>query len=152
LAGALNTLIKEKTAWLAPEILGLGRAKIEAYEKADPTLAQRHDFFLDNVLRADPHTLGLEAESVLAAAGDVLHQPDSIYGQFANSELPFPDVTLSDGTTVRLDQSAYERYRQAPNRADRKKVFDAFWGAWKKYEGTAGAVLTTQIMGDVFGA
>ena len=36
--------------------------------------------------------------------------------------------------------------------ADRKKVFDSFWGAWKTYEGTMGAVLTTQIMGDVFGA
>jgi oligoendopeptidase F len=152
LAGALNTLIKEKTAWLAPEILEIGESKVRGFETMEPSLAKRHDFFLDNILRAAPHTLGLEAESVLAAAGDVLHQPDSIYGQFANSELPFPDVTLSDGTTVRLDQSSYEKYRQSPNRADRKKVFDVFWGAWKNYEGTAGAILTTHIMGDVFGA
>jgi len=152
LAGALNTLVKEKTAWLAPEILEIGEIKIRTFESQSPDLAKRHDYFLDNTLRAAPHTLGLEAESVLAAAGDVLHQPDSIYGQFANSELPFPDATLSDGMTVRLDQSAYEKYRQAPIRADRKKVFDAFWGAWKNYEGTAGAILTTQMMGDAFGA
>jgi oligoendopeptidase F len=151
-AGALNTLIHERTAWLAPEILGLGAAKVKAFEKEAPELAKRHGFFLDNILRAGPHTLGLEAESVLAAAGDILHQPDSVHGQLANSELPFPDVTLSDGTKVRLDQSGYEKYRQAPNRADRKLVFDSFWGAWKNYEGTAGAVLTTQIMGDVFRA
>jgi oligoendopeptidase F len=61
-------------------------------------------------------------------------------------------VTLSDGTKVRLDQSAYEKYRQAPNRADRKLVFDAFWGTWKNYENTDGAILTAQIMGDVFTA
>jgi len=29
-AGALNTLIGEKTAWLAPEILALGQAKVRA--------------------------------------------------------------------------------------------------------------------------
>jgi oligoendopeptidase F len=152
LAGALNTLIKEKTAWLAPEILEIGADRVKAFESRSQELTRRYDYFLDNILRSGPHTLGLEAESVLAAAGDVLHQPDSIYGQFANSELPFPDVALSDGEVVRLDQSAYEKYRQSPNRADRKKVFDAFWGAWKHYEGTAGAILTTQIMGDVFAA
>lgn len=149
-AGALSTLINERTAWLAPEILAIGAEKIKAFEAEESGLAARHSFFLDNTLRAGAHTLGLEAESVLAAAGDVLQQPDFIYGQLANNDLPYPSVTLSDGTTVTLDQSAYEKYRQAPNRADRKKVFDAFWGAWKKYESTDGAVLTAQVMGDVF--
>jgi len=115
-------------------------------------LAARHDFFLNNILRAAPHTLGLEAESVLASAGDVLQQPDSIYGQLANSDLAYPMVTLSDGTKVRLDQSAYEKYRQSANRADRKLVFDSFWATWKGYESTDGAILTSRIMGNVFTA
>ena len=149
-AGALNTLIGETTAWLGPEILTLGAAKVQAFLSENSALAERHDFFLNNVLRASPHTLGLEAESVLAAAGDVLQQPDYAYGQLANSDLPFPTVTLSDGTKVRLDQSAYEKYRQSPNRADRKLVFDAFWGAWKKFESTDGAILTGKITGNVF--
>jgi oligoendopeptidase F len=149
-AGALNTLIGEKTAWLAPEILDLGTNKVQSFIDADKDLAARHDFFLNNVLRAAPHTLGLEAESVLAAAGDVLQQPSAVYGQLANSDLPYPSVTLSDGTNVRLDQSAYEKYRQSPNRADRKLVFDTFWGAWKGYESTDGAILTAGIMGNVF--
>ena len=151
-AGALNTLIHERTAWLAPEILTLGGGTIARFKSQNAELAKRHGFFLDNVLRASAHTLGLEAEGVLAAAGDVLHQPDSVRNQLANSEMPFPEIVLSDGTKVHLDQSAYEKYRQAPNRADRKLVFDSFWGAWKHYEGTAGAILTTQIMGNVFRA
>ena len=151
-AGALNTLIGERTAWLAPEILTLGASKVQAFEAENRELQARHDFFLNNILRAAPHTLGLEAESVLAAAGDVLQQPDSVYGQLANSDLPYPTVTLSDGTTVKLDQSAYEKYRQSPNRADRKLVFDSFWGAWKNYESSDGAILTAQIMGNIFKA
>jgi oligoendopeptidase F len=141
-AGALYTVLGEKTAWLAPEILGLGEAKVRAFERENPALSERHGFFIDNTLRAAPHTLGLEAESVLAAAGDVLQQPDSVYGHLANSELPFPNITLSNGESVRLDQSGYVQHRQSENRADRKLVFDTFWGAWKSYEGTAGAVLT----------
>ncbi len=37
-------------------------------------------------------------------------------------------------------------------RADRKLVFDGYWGAWKKFEGTAGSLLATQVMGDHFTA
>src|SRR5258706_5384452 len=151
-AGALNTLIGETTAWLAPEILALGASKVQSFLHESKNLAERHDFFLNNILRTAPHTLGLEAESVLASAGDVLQQPDSIYGQFANSDLPYPMVTLSDGTNVRLDQSAYEKYRQSANRADRKLVFDSFWQTWKSYESTEGAILTARIMGNVFTA
>jgi oligoendopeptidase F len=151
-AGSLYTLINEKTAWLAPEILEVGAEKVSTFLKAEPALLARHGFTLDNILRGAPHTLGIEAESVLAAAGDVLQQPDSAYHQLANSQLPFPTVTLSDGTIAKLDQSGYVRHRQCQNRADRKLVFDTFWGAWKGYEGTAGAILTTHLMGDLFRA
>ena len=82
----------------------------------------------------------------------MLQQPDSIYGQLANSDLTYPTVTLSDGTKIRLDQSAYEKYRQSPNRTDRKLVFDSFWQTWKNYESTDGAILTTRIMGNLFAA
>lgn len=153
LAQSLATRLGEKTSWVSTEILGIGADKVHAFEKQSPELARRFDFYLDNILRAAPHTLGPEAEGVMAAASNVLVQPNNIYSQLSNGELPYPSVTLADGTKVeRLDQSAYSKYRQAPNRADRKKVFDAFWGTWKKYEGTMGASLVTQILAEEFDA
>src|SRR6266513_2312316 len=47
-AGALNTLIGERTAWLAPEILSLGAATVQAFLREDRTLVEHHDFFLNN--------------------------------------------------------------------------------------------------------
>jgi oligoendopeptidase F len=152
LAASLATQFGEKTAWSTPEILTIGAARVQKFEKDEPELARRFGFYLDNVLRGAPHTLSSESESVLASAGDVLSQPDAIYSVLANAEAPFPQITLSDGSKVTIDQASYSRYRQSPNRADRKKVFDAFWGMWKKYEGTLGATLTTQVMGEVFNA
>ncbi|HSZ74054.1 MAG TPA: oligoendopeptidase F [Rhizomicrobium sp.] len=152
-ANALGTEVGEKTAWLAPEILSVGADKVHAFEQQSPELTKRFAFFLDNTLRSAPHTLGDEAETVLAGAGDVLNQPDAIYSQLANGELPFPSLTLSDGTVVKtLDDAAYEKYRQVTNRDDRKKVFDTFWPVWKSHEATFGATLTTQVMGEVYQA
>jgi oligoendopeptidase F len=151
-AQALETLISAKTAWLAPEILSIGADKIHAFEKQSPELAKRFGFFLDNTLRAAPHTLGEEAEGVLAEAGNVLNQPNAIYSQLANGELPFPEITLSDGTKVRLDQAAYTKYRQSLNRNDRKHVFDSYWKTFHDFQGTMGATLTAQVLGEVFDA
>lgn len=148
-AQALQTRIDEKTAWLAPEIIALGQAKVDSYLAQNAELAQHFDFFLKNTLRGAPHTLGAESEAVLASSGDVLSQPNNVYQQLADAELPFPTVELT-GKKLRLDQAAYTKYRSAASRADRKAVFDSFWGAWKSYQGTMGANLTTQVMGDVF--
>jgi oligoendopeptidase F len=151
-AQALVTLLTEQTSWVAPELVALGETRVKTLEEGQPDLKRRFGFFLYDTLRSAPHTLGPEAEQVLAAAGNILAQPTAIHGQLADTDMQFPQLTLPNGERVRLDQPAYEKYRQAGNRAERKQVFDAFWGTWKKYEGTAGATLTTQVMGDVFTA
>jgi oligoendopeptidase F len=151
-AQALSTLIQEKTSWVAPEIVRLGAAKVTALEAERRDLSERFGFYLDDTLRSAPHTLGDEAEGVLAAAGNILAQPGAIHGQLADSEVPYPELALPGAGEVRLDQPAYEKYRQAADRNERKEVFDAFWGTWKKFEGTVGATLTTDVMGDVFTA
>lgn len=148
----LGTTISEQTSWMAPEILAVGAERIRGFVAADARLKQRFDFYLDNTLRGAPHTLGLEAEGVLAAAGSVLQQPSTMHGQFSNAELPFPTVTLSTGEQVQLTTANYEKHRQSANRADRKLVFDNFWHAWQQYEGTFGSMLTTHVMGSVFDA
>ena len=153
LAQSLAASLGEKTAWLTPEILSVGADKVKAFVAASPELKKRFGFTLENILRNAPHTLGAEAEGVMAAAGNVLVQPDNIYSQLGSGELPFPAVTLSDGTKIEhLDQAAYGKYRQSANRDDRKKVFDAFWGTWKGYQGTFGAMLNTQVLGIEFDA
>ncbi|MBV9045201.1 MAG: oligoendopeptidase F family protein [Alphaproteobacteria bacterium] len=152
LASALFTLFNEKTAWFTPELLAVGADKIKKFETQEPELARRFGFQLDNQLRFAPHTLSPETEATLASAGDVFSQPNAIYSVLANGEVPFPTVKLSTGETVTIGQGTYAKYRQLPNRADRKAVFDTFWGMWKKYEGTLGATLTTQVMQEVFNA
>jgi oligoendopeptidase F len=149
---ALGTLLAQSTSWLAPEIIALGADTVHRYVAESTPLAQRFDFFLANTLRGAPHTLGDQAESVLAAAGTFLQQPGTVRQVLANGELPLPTVTLSDGVKVKLDQAGYDKYRQSANRADRKLVFDTFWAAWARYQGTLGGLLSAQVMGDSFSA
>ena len=61
-------------------------------------------------------------------------------------------MKLSDGREIRLDDQGYTIARSAPNRADRKMVFDKFWASYKAFENSLGAALATQVKGDMFRA
>ena len=149
MARNLLTELSTAVSWYNPELLALGEQKIQAFIAAEPAL-QKHRFGMENSLRQAPHILNEDVEAVLAKTGQLLGAPDSIYSILANANLPWLEVTLSDGKTLRLSQAGYSAGRQAPVREDRKMVFDTFWSVWQDYEATLGAILNTHIQGLVF--
>jgi len=141
----------EAIAWINPELLAVGRAKIEGFLAADPGLA-KFRFQLEDALRASEHTLSPEAEAVLAAAQAPLAAPNDIRGAVFLSDMPRPTAALSDGRKVRLDSQGYQLARDAPNRADRKLVFDQFFASNQAFENSLGTALTAQVKGEIFNA
>ncbi|HYD13094.1 MAG TPA: M3 family oligoendopeptidase [Allosphingosinicella sp.] len=145
------TAFGEATAWVEPEILAIGQQTIERYLAAEPGLG-KFRFYLSNILRRAPHTLSEESERVLASSGSVLAGPNDIRDQLASSDIPRPEVTLSTGQTLRLDDQGYANNRGGANRADRKLVFDRFWASYKPFESSLGAALAAKVRGDMFTA
>jgi oligoendopeptidase F len=150
-ADLLGTELSRATSFVNPELLSVGEPKLRAFLDSDPGLAS-YRFPIMEVLRAAPHTLGAEAESVISAAGLITDTPVSLYGILADADIAWPTIKLSDGTEARLDQSGYTKWRAAPNRADRKAVFEAFWKTFRNYERTFGVSLYSQVKTDWFGA
>jgi oligoendopeptidase F len=143
----LGTKLSEATSFTNPEVLKLGAARIEALLGRDPgALIYRHT--LDRILRNAPHTLDEQGEQIVATLGLATGAAGSAYGILSNADVPWPTVKLSDGKEVRLDQAAYTSYRELPNRADRKVVFDAFWGKWKEFERTFGVTFYESLKKD----
>jgi oligoendopeptidase F len=135
------------TAFLGPEILRLGRSRITKFLAEEKALAPfRHQ--LDDILRRAPHTLDAKGENLVATFALSRGAADSTYQILANADLPWPTVRLADGKEVTLDQAAYTDYREAPNRNDRKLVFDAFWGKWREFERTFGVTLHESLKKD----
>lgn len=141
----------EVTSWMDPEVLSLGEKKVKSYLKSEPGLADFR-FSLEDTLRSAPHTLDEKGEALLAQGSLALSQPNQIYSLYANASIPWPSLTLADGTEVKLNQAGYSRYRGAANRDDRKAVFDTFWAAWKQYENGMGATLNAQVQSAIFRA
>ncbi len=149
-ATELETQLQSAVAWFDPEIVRLGPAKVGALEAGDQGL-KVYQHQLDKILRAAPHTLSDEAEGVLAAASTIEDSPTQIRQQIAESDIPWPTVALSSGP-VRMDNQAFEVAREAPNRADRKAAFEAFFGEYAAFKGSLGASLSAHVQAHVFEA
>jgi oligoendopeptidase F len=138
-----------RSSWIAPEVLTLPEGTVSRFLKEEPGLAP-YRFYLEDLERTRAHTLTQGEEKILAEAGLVTPAPSSIYGIFSSADMPFPEVTLSDGKKVRLDQAAYTKYRAVPDRADRILVFREFWKTYKEFERTFGVTLDSQMKRDLF--
>ncbi len=141
----------EAVAWLNPEILSIGEARVKKFLKKEHGLS-KFEFTLADILRQAPHTLDEKTEVLLAQAGLVLSSPTQIYQNYANAGIPWPTVTLSDGSEAELTQTGYSRWRRVSNREDRKLVFDTFWDTWQQYSNGMGATLAAEVQSNVFSA
>ncbi|HEY8025816.1 MAG TPA: oligoendopeptidase F [Burkholderiaceae bacterium] len=146
-AAILGSQVDEAGSFVRPELLKLGHMKIDQLVKQDKGLdVYRHT--LDQILRAAPHTLDANGESIVAQFGLATDAASSVYDILSNADMPWPTVKLSDGTEVKLDQAAYTKYRAVGNREDRRKVFDSFWGQWKNFERTFGVTFYEMLKKD----
>jgi oligoendopeptidase F len=136
-------------SFMRPELIALGPEKLQAMVAADARL-KPYAHYLDDLGRFAAHTGTAGEEAIIAQAGRMAFSGGTIRNVFNNAELPWPTVTLSDGSKVRLDDAAYTQYRGVDSKADRDTVFHAFWRAHQEFQGTFGAALNAGVQAHEF--
>tara|TARA_R110001592_G_scaffold171117_4_gene409280 strand:- start:50966 stop:52858 length:1893 start_codon:yes stop_codon:yes gene_type:complete len=148
LAQTLLTQLEETTSYINPELVAIGKEKLHHFLKSSDTLKD-HDFSILNTLRQAEHILSPEEERIIAASSDALSTASNAYEILTNAEIPWPEITLSDGEKIRLDASGYGQARTSAIREDRKAVFQAFWETFQGYRQTLAITLEGQVKNDV---
>jgi oligoendopeptidase F len=131
-------------SYIEPEVLRFPAGTVARVLASEKRLAT-YRFYLEDIARRAPHTLGDAEEKLLAGLGPLASSPSNIHGILANADFPYPTVTLSDGKTAKLDQAAYGALRALPNRADREKVMSAFFGALGSFSRTYGTTMNSEV-------
>lgn len=145
----ISTDYKTKAAFMEPEILQMDKATIEKF-MGEAAGLKDYKMYLFDLLRKKEHRLSEKEEKIIAEAGLMSPSAYNMFNVFINAELPYPEVKLSDGASVTLDQAGYGRYRASTNREDRELVFNAFWNTFKNYKGTFGEGLYGNVKSDMF--
>ncbi len=138
-----------KTAFIEPEILKIDKATIASFIQQEKGLTV-YKHYLDDILRRQAHTGTEGEEKIIADAGLMADGAQNIYSIFANAEFPYPEMTLADGKTLKLDQATFSVSRLLPNREDRKKLFPTFFNKLNDYRRTFGTQLDANVNNHLF--
>ena len=134
----------QATAWMDPELIAVGEERINSFLEDNGELAD-FSFSLEDTIRQGEHTLSDETEQALSYFSQSFDAPSNIYSLIANSDIPFPTITLSTGDEAMINAQGYSFWRGSENRDDRKLAFDAYWSKWAEYNSSVGMVLNSHV-------
>lgn len=144
LGEGLFASFNQATAWMDPELIAVGEDRINSFLEDNEDLAP-FAFSLEDTIRQGEHTLSDETEQALSYFSQSFDAPSNIYSLIANSDIPFPTITLSTGDEALINAQGYSFWRGSENRDDRKLAFDAYWSKWAEYNSSVGMVLNSHV-------
>ena len=138
-----------EASFVEPELLKVGSATVEKFIAAEPRL-KIYTFYLRDIVRRAPHTLSDAEEKLLADASPLAGSASNIYGILTNADFPYPTITLSDGRSMKVDQSGYSELRTSKNRDDRKAAMSAFFTSLGTFSRTFGTTINSEAQKVLF--
>lgn len=146
---ALGADFSAHSSFVEPEILTMDGSRVDSCLKEEGRLVvYRH--YLHDLMRRKAHTGTEGEEKIIATAGLMSDNAQSVYSVFSNADFPFPLVTLHDGQTVTLDHSQFALHRAVTHREDRRNVFEQFFQKKNEFRRTFGAQLNGEVRKNLF--
>ncbi len=131
------------TSFETPEIMAISDETLDSFYASCPGL-ERYRRYLTKMRRRRDHILSPAEEKLLAAAGEMAQAPDTIYGQFADADITFPDAIDSNGNAHPLSQGTFVLCQSSPDRELRKSAYENLYTTFGKFKNTAASVLNAQ--------
>ena len=144
----LCTRAEEAASFIRPEILAMEADLIRGF-MADQRSAD-YRFYLEQLLRAKPHTLSRSEEQLMAMTREMAQAPSEVFGQLDNVDLTFGTLADENGTTRQLSHGNFILFQSHPNRSIRKKAFFQYYKAYDDHKHTLAAALACSAKNNLF--
>ncbi len=146
---AIYTEYSVSAAWITPEILQIPKETMERWIDENPELKD-HRFGLMEIYRLQGHVLDEGKEKLLSYYGQYMGAPHDIYAELSISDMKWNEVKLSDGYEGSVTNGVYSKVLATNrNQEDRKKAFEALYGAFDNNKNTYGAIYRALLQRDV---
>jgi oligoendopeptidase F len=139
----------EAVSWYDAELLAAGPGRLEQLVAEEPGLGVFAHHF-DDIMRSRPHTLSVDEEALLAAAGLMARGAGQVFNAFDNADLTFPTVKDADGREVALTKGRYQKLLKSPDRRVRRDAYTAFLDSYGALRNTLAANMDANVKNHVF--
>lgn len=136
-------------SFLQPEILAIGKEKLEQWMNENEKLAlYRHSF--DDIFRKQAHVRSAEVEELLGLVSDPLQGPSSSSSMLTNADFKFRPVKAGMGKTIEVTQGTITNIMHHPDRKIRRAAYESYMDKYIEYKNTLAANLAHSIKANVF--
>lgn len=147
---ALLSALSEATSWIEPESLALPLEQLASYR--DASSCATYHFFIEKLIRLQPHTLSEAEEKLMSMAARPLGASRQAYSVLADADLAFGEVKDGEGTLHPLSQSSYMLYQRSRDRALRSASYLQLHRVFHAHENTLCELLQGEIQSHWFEA
>jgi len=136
-------------SFLQPEILEIGRDKLDEWMNQNPKLAlYNHNF--DDIFRKHAHVRSADVEELLGLVSDPLQGPSNSSSMLTNADFKFKPAKDSKGKALDLTQGTYHNILHNPDRKARRTAYENYMDKYIEYKNTLASNLAHSIKANVF--
>ena len=137
-------------SFLNPELLRIGRDKLEAWMKENEKLAVYRQA-IDDLFRQQAHVRSAEVEEILGMLADPFGGPSTSTSMLVNADFKFAPAKNSKGKKVEVTQGNYHSaLMEDPDRTVRRSAFESYHDKHLEFKNTLATNLSTSISANVF--
>lgn len=149
-AESLVARYREVTSFFIPELIAGDEEKIQQFLKDEKlSLYKQH---IDNILRAKPHTLSKESETILAQANELMSAPINAYGMLSSADLKFPVIKNEQGEDMELTHGNFVPTLMGKDRAVREAAFKQYYSVFEQHKNVFASLLSSEVKKNIFNA
>jgi oligoendopeptidase F len=141
--------IQGATAFLGPELLAIGREKLDQWMKRDLRLSI-YSHFLDNLFRKNAYVRSVEVEELMGMLASPFSSPNSIYSSLTDADFKFQHAIAADGREIPVTQSTIDAILHDPDREARRTGWENYMDAYLAFKNSLANMLAASIKQDVF--
>ncbi|HRC54037.1 MAG TPA: M3 family metallopeptidase, partial [Bacillota bacterium] len=142
---ALSTKIGAEMSFIRSEALSLPDGTLKRYLEEEPGL-EPFRIMIEKMIESKPHRLHPETEASLAALGEVLSAPGTIYETSRTADMSFEPVADSKGNLFPMSMG---RYETAADIVLRRNAYSETTRVLKQYQNTYGTTWGTEVKKNV---
>ncbi len=149
-AGGMFGQVFAAVAFLNPELLTIGKIKLDVWMEQNPRLAvQRHN--IENLFRKQAHVRSGEVEEIIGMLADPFQGASTSSSMLTNADFKFHPAKDSKGKKIEVTQSNFHTaLMEHPDRQVRKSAFESYMDKHLEFKNTLATNLNTSIKANVF--
>ena len=140
-AEGLVAAFSNANSFIEPEMLSLGKDKVEAMFAEEPQLAE-YKFYIENLLRLSEHVLSADKEAIFAQSHLATCSAANAFRSLVSADMEFPSITDGEGKPALVSEGNYMLNMTSTDRILRKNSFQGLMGTYHKFRNTLATTLT----------